>query len=72
MRTTLKLDDKLLAQAREYDGNRDLSNSRLVEKAFRALIRRERLRRSFRMKMAEIRADAARGRAPEPRGGAQG
>ena len=72
MRTTLKLDDKLLAQAREYDGNRGLSNSRLVEKAFRALIRRERLRRSFRMRMAEIRADAARGRAPAPRGEAQG
>lgn len=72
MRTKLKLDDKLLAQAREYDGNRGLSNSKLVKKAFRALIRRERLRRSFRMKMAEIRADAARGRAPEPRGRAQG
>lgn len=71
MRTKLKLDDKLLAQAREYDGNRDLSNGRLVDKAFRALIRRERLRRDFRMRMAEIRADAARGRAPEPRGGTQ-
>ena len=69
MRTTLKLDDKLLAQAREYDANRDLSNGRLVDKAFRALIRRERLRRDFRMRMAEIRADAARARASEPRGG---
>ena len=72
MRTTLKLDDKLLAQALEYDGNRGLPKSRLVEKAFRALIRRERCRRSYRMKMAEIRAGAVRGRAPGPRGGAQG
>ena len=72
MRMRLKLDDKLLAQALEYDGNRGLPKSRLVEKAFRALIRRERCRRSYRMKMVEIRAGAARRRAPRPRGGARG
>ena len=72
MRTTIKLDDELLKQALEYDGNRGLSKSRLVEKAFRALVRRERRRRGFRLKMAGMRAGAARGRSPEPRGGARG
>lgn len=71
MRTTIKLDDELLKQALEYDGNRGLSKSRLMERAFRMLIRRERGRRSFRLKMVEMRAAAARGRAPEPSGGAQ-
>lgn len=71
MRTTINLNDELLRQALEYDGNRGLSNSRLLEKAFRTLIRREQGRRSFRMRLAEMRADAARDRTPEPRGGAR-
>lgn len=75
MRTTIKLDDELLRKVLKYDGNRDLPKSRLVEKAFRTLVRRERGRRSFRLRMAEARADAARGRVPdpgrEPRGGAR-
>lgn len=75
MRTTIKLDDELLRKALEYDSNRSLPKSRLVEKAFRMLVRRERGRRSFRLRMAEVRADAARGRAPDPgrelRGGAR-
>ena len=53
MRTTIKLDDELLKQTLEYDGNRGLSKSRLVEKAFRALVRRERRRRSFRLKWSQ-------------------
>lgn len=71
MRTTINLNDELLRQALEYDGNRGLSNSRLLEKAFRTLIRREQGRRSFRMRLAEMRADAARYRTPEPHGGAR-
>ena len=66
MRTTIKLDDKLLRKVLEYEGNRSLPKSRLVEKAFRTLIRRERGRRSFRLRMAEVRAGAARGRVPDP------
>ena len=66
MRTTIKLDDKLLRKVLEYEGNRSLPKSRLVEKAFRTLVRRERGRRSFRLRMAEVRAGAARGRVPDP------
>lgn len=71
MRTTINLDDELLRQALEYGGNRGLSKSRLLEKASRMLIRREQGRRGFRMRLAEMRADTARDRAPEPRGGAR-
>ena len=71
MRTTINLDNELLRQALEYDGNRGLSKSRLLEKALRMLIRREQGRRSFRMRLAELRADDARARAAEPRGEAR-
>ena len=71
MRTTINLDNELLRQALEYDGNRGLSKSRLLEKALRMLIRREQGRRSFRMRLAEMRADTARDHAAEPRGGAR-
>ena len=48
MRTTLNLDDELLAKARAR--TELMSHAKLMEMAFRALIRRERGRRSFRLK----------------------
>lgn len=48
MRTTINLDDELLAKARAR--TKLMSHTKLMELALRALIRRERGRRSFRLK----------------------
>ena len=48
MRTTINLDDELLAKARAR--TEPMSHAKLMEMAFWALIRRERGRRSFRLK----------------------
>jgi Arc/MetJ family transcription regulator len=57
MRTTLALDDALLAQAQAYTGLRE--KSALVREALKALIERESARRLARLGGSDPRASAA-------------
>ena len=66
MRTTINLDDELLAKARAR--TEPMSHTKLMEMAFRALIRRERGRGRFRLKWsqrARIPLEEQRGLDPE-------
>lgn len=57
MRTTLALDDTLLAQAQAYTGLRE--KSAIVREALKALIERESARRLARLGGSDPRASAA-------------
>jgi Arc/MetJ family transcription regulator len=57
MRTTLALDDTLLAQAQAYTGLRE--KSAIVREALKALIERESARRLARLGGSDTRASAA-------------
>jgi Arc/MetJ family transcription regulator len=60
LRTTLTLDDELLAQAQAYTGEKD--RSVLVQKALKALIEREAARRLARLGGSQSRLTAPRRR----------
>lgn len=64
MRTTLALDDALLAQAQACTGLKE--KSALVREAFKALIERESARRLARLGGTERDLTAAPRRRPEP------
>ena len=51
MRTTINLDDELLAKARAR--TEPMSHTRLMDMAFRTLVRRERGRGRFRLKWSQ-------------------
>ena len=65
MRTTLALDDDLIAEAQRLTGTSE--KSALVREALRALIERESARRLARLGGSEDELTAARRRRPEPR-----
>ena len=65
MRTTLALDDELLAKAQEYTGVKE--KSALVREALKALIEREAARRLARLGGSEPRLKAIPRRRPKPR-----
>lgn len=65
MRTTLALDDDLVAQAQRLTGTRE--KSALVREALRALIDRERARRLARLGGSEPALGEVPRRRPEPR-----
>jgi len=60
MRTTVAIDDKLLAKAREFTGLQEKSD--LLREALKALIERENSRRSARLGDIESRLKAIRRR----------
>jgi Arc/MetJ family transcription regulator len=60
MRTTVAIDDKLLAKAREFTGLQEKSD--LLREALKALIERENSRRSARLGDMESRLKAIRRR----------
>ncbi len=62
MRTTLALDDDLLAQAQQFTGMQE--KSALVREALKALIERESARRLARLGGSQPRAKAAPRRRP--------
>jgi Arc/MetJ family transcription regulator len=62
MRTTIDLDDELVAKARAFTGLRDVSA--LVQEALRAMIQREAARRLSRLGGSEPQLGAARRRGP--------
>ncbi len=62
MRTTLALDDELVAKAQSFSGLKE--KSRLVREALKALIERESARRLARLGGSEPRAKAPRRRRP--------
>lgn len=62
MRTTIVLDDELLAAAREYTGIEE--KSALVREALRALVQREAARRLARLGGSDPSAEAAPRRRP--------
>jgi Arc/MetJ family transcription regulator len=64
MRTTLALDDELLAKAQAFTGLRE--KSALVREALKALIERESARRLARLAGSEPDLTAARRRRPRP------
>ncbi len=64
MRTTLALDDALLAQAQEYTGIREKSG--VIHEALRALIAREAARRLALLGGSDPRASAAPRRRSKP------
>ncbi|KAF1857779.1 hypothetical protein Lal_00041180 [Lupinus albus] len=64
MRTTIDLDDELLAKAQHYTGLTE--NSELVREALRALIQREASRRMILLGGSDPTAEAAPRRRPEP------
>ncbi len=65
MRTTLALDDELLAQARDFTGLQE--KSALVREALKALIERESARRLARLGGSEPRLRAVPRRRTQPR-----
>ena len=65
MRTTLALDDDLLAEAQRLTGTSE--KSALVREALRALIERESARRLARLGGSEPKLTAPRRRRPKPR-----
>jgi Arc/MetJ family transcription regulator len=65
MRTTLALDDDLVAKAQEYTGLRE--NSALVREALRALIQREAARRLALLGGSERGFKAPPRRRPKPK-----
>jgi Arc/MetJ family transcription regulator len=65
MRTTVALDDDLLAQAQEYTGVKE--KSALLREALRALIQREAARRLARLGGSEPQLKAIPRRRPKPR-----
>jgi len=65
MRTTLALDDDLLAKAQAYTGLKE--KSALVREALKALIEREAARRMARLGGSEPRATVPRRRRTAPR-----
>jgi Arc/MetJ family transcription regulator len=64
MRTTLALDDELLAKARDYTGLRE--KSALVREALKALIERESARRLARLGGSAPHLTPIRRRRPKP------
>ena len=62
MRTTLALDDELVAKAQEFTGLKEKSS--LVREAFKALIERESARRLARLGGTEPRLEAPPRRRP--------
>jgi Arc/MetJ family transcription regulator len=64
MRTTLALDDELVAEARELTGLKEKSG--LMREALKALIERESARRLARLGGSETRLTAPPRRRPEP------
>ena len=65
MRTTLAIDDDLLAEAQRLTGTSE--KSALVREALRALIERESARRLARLGGSEPKLTAPRRRRPKPR-----
>jgi Arc/MetJ family transcription regulator len=65
MRTTLALDDELVAQAQAFTGLRE--KSKLVREALKALIERESARRLARLAGSEARLKAPPRRRPNRR-----
>jgi len=65
MRTTVALDDDLLAQAQEYTGVKE--KSALLREALQALIQREAARRLARLGGSEPQLKAIPRRRPKPR-----
>jgi len=63
MRTTLAMDDDLVAKAQAFTGLKE--KSRLVREALKALIERESARRLARLGGSEPRLKAARRRRPK-------
>jgi Arc/MetJ family transcription regulator len=64
MRTTLAMDDELVAKAQAYTGVKE--KSRLVHEALKALIEREAARRLARLGGTEPRLKAPPRRRPKP------
>lgn len=64
MRTTIALDDELMATAQEYTGLKE--KSAIVHEALKALIQREAARRLARLGGSDPSATAAPRRRPEP------
>jgi Arc/MetJ family transcription regulator len=64
MRTTLALDDELMAKAQEYTGLTE--KSAIVREALKALVQREAARRLARLGGSDPTATAAPRRRPDP------